>query len=117
MSEEEPDEERRIVREMGDLHRTAVRWLGTIILVSVVSIAFLAFTDSQTFDVGLFGGGGEGEDGSVAARGGQTDQAVSILGTIASAGIGGLVGWITRDFSLRYRDLQVETVSDRDPDS
>ena len=107
---DEHDDEREVIARLHDLHRSVVRWLGAVILIAVLGILAIALVDSSAFDV-VTGEGGE-EGGiitGIGSRGTQTDQAVAILGNIASAGIGGLVGWVTRDFTLRYRGVQFQT--------
>lgn len=100
-------------RSLGDLHRYAIRWLSVIILTAIVGLIMLAVADAGIFDAV----GGEGEGALIGARGGQTDQAVAILGNIAAAGIGGLVGWFTRDFTIRRHNTEVIAGGDHDVDT
>lgn len=55
-----------------------------------------------------------------------TDEAMSILGNIASAAIGGLVGWLTREYAVSRRTVerevqdleeQLEAYKRKDPDN
>lgn len=104
------EDEKELIARLHSLHRSVVRWLGVVILTAVVGIITIAFLDSSLLD---YFGPGQAEDAAgtniIASRGSQTDQAVAILGNIASAGIGGLVGWVTRDFTLRYRGVRLNT--------
>lgn len=101
-------EEMAILVKLHDLHRSVVRWLGTIILVAVISIGVLAIINSQTINIAFLSPDEQGDSPAAAGRGGQTDQAVAILGNIAAAGIGGLVGWWARDFRVRTRNVSLE---------
>lgn len=108
--DEDSDAEREVIQQIAHLHRTTVHWLGGVILLAVSGIILIAFLDSSLLD---YFGPGEADrtegTGILASRGSQTDQAVAILGNIASAGIGGLVGWITRDFTIRYKNLKLKS--------
>jgi hypothetical protein len=73
------------------LNRDAIRTLGWIILTSLIGIIGLSLW-GITLRYGLFGSS-EPETGGVA------DEALSILGNIAAAAVGGLVGWLTRDYA------------------
>lgn len=109
---EEHDDEREVIARLHDLHRSVVRWLGVVILVAVVGIVSIAFLDSSVYDFITGEGEAEGPGGVITglgSRGTQTDQAVAILGNIAAAGIGALAGWITRDFTMRYRGLKISS--------
>jgi hypothetical protein len=72
------------------LNREAIRTLGFIILTALFGIIALSLW-GISLRYGLFGAT-EPETGGVA------DEALSILGNIASAAVGGLVGWLTRDY-------------------
>jgi hypothetical protein len=72
------------------LNRDAIRTLGFIILTALVGIIALSMW-GISLRYGLFGAT-EPETGGVA------DEALSILGNIAAAAVGGLVGWLTRDY-------------------
>jgi hypothetical protein len=72
------------------LNRDAIRTLGFIILTALFGIIALSLW-GISLRYGLFGAT-EPETGGVA------DEALSILGNIASAAVGGLVGWLTRDY-------------------
>lgn len=115
---DEHDDEREVIARLHELHRSVVRWLGSLILVAIISLTLLAIINASGPQFGVIIGAEEPQPGSAgesiaAARGGQADQAIAILGNIASAGIGGLVGWVTRDFTLRYRGVRLGT-KDRD---
>ena len=69
------------------LDRMAVRGLYRIILSAILSIAALSMT-------GLILRGVLTDQDGLAI--GNADEALSILGNIASAAVGGLVGWLTR---------------------
>lgn len=108
--DEDSDAEREVIQQIADLHRMTVRWLGGVILLAVAGIILIAFLDSSLLDYfGLGEAGGTIGTPIQATRGSQTDQAVAILGNIASAGIGGLAGWITRDFTIRYKNLKLKS--------
>jgi hypothetical protein len=96
---------------MERLHRVALRWLGVVILVAVIGVILLALSDELLPSV--FGR----SDGTTQAlsRGEQTDQAVAILGNIASAGIGGLVGWMAKDLWVRTRDTELASAHNASP--
>jgi len=70
------------------LDRIAVRGLYRIILVSVLSITTISIVGALIRG-GIFGDA----DTDVFSAG---DEALSILGNVASAAVGGLVGWLTR---------------------
>ena len=82
------------------LNRDAISALFWVILTALLGIIFLAGLGAL-LRYGVFGDAGA-ESQSVA------DEALSILGNIGSAAIGGLVGWLTRD-QLEQRD---DTVND-----
>ena len=115
MAGDKHDDEREVIARLHDLHRSVVRWLGTLILVAVISLTLLAIVNTTAPQFGVIIAGGEFQsrsdgDSVAAARGGQVDQAIATLGNLAAAGIGGLVGWVTRDFTLRYRGVRLDTV-------
>ena len=95
-----PEIDDHLISEIARLNRLAIYWLGAIILVAVLGLISLAVVDAGFW--GTASTNGEG----IAVRGNQTDQAVAILGNIASAGIGGLVAWFTRDVLVRLRGGQ-----------
>lgn len=71
------------------LNRDAISALFWVILVALLGIIILAALGAL-LRYGVFGDAGA-DSQSVA------DEALSILGNIGSAAIGGLVGWLTRD--------------------
>jgi hypothetical protein len=81
----------------------AVRGLYRIILVTVLSIALLSFA-------GLILRGLVADEDSLAI--GSADEALSILGNVASAAVGGLVGWLTRATLV---DHEKSATPDRSP--
>lgn len=70
----------------------AIKALSAIILTALIGIIGLSAW-SSALRAGLAGGGFE----EGALNSGTADEALSILGNIASAAVGGLVGWLTRD--------------------
>lgn len=101
-------EDDALIEALADLNRRAIRWLGTIILAAVLGLILLAVVDAGFWSSIGVRRAEVDSDGGLALRGTQTDQAVAILGNIASAGIGGLVGWVTRDFVVRRRNTEIE---------
>lgn len=73
------------------LNRDAISALYWIILMAVIGIIVLSLWGAA-LRYGVLGNGTPPE-GSTA------DEALSILGNIASAAVGGLVGWLTRDLT------------------
>ena len=71
------------------LSARAIKSLFWIILTALLGIVLLSLVGSL-LRAGVFGMGGQ--DGFTSA-----DEALSVLGNIASAAVGGLVGWLTRD--------------------
>lgn len=69
----------------------AIRALSAIILTATAGIIGLSAW-GLALRYGLLGRGGE-------IPGGVADEALSILGNIAAAAVGGLVGWLTRDLA------------------
>lgn len=99
-----------VISQLHDLHRSVVRWLGAVILVAVIGIITIALVDSALIGDFVSARQSENEAGvleGVASRGTQTDQAVAILGNVASAGVGALAGWIVRDFTIKRRGLTI----------
>jgi len=72
------------------LSHQAIVALRNIILISLGGIVLLSFT-GLVLRYGVF------TEEQIADTGGVADEALSILGNIAAAAIGGLVGWLTRD--------------------
>lgn len=72
------------------LNRTAIRVLGIVIITSIIGIIILSFW-GLTLRYGLVGA--EDATGNTVA-----DEALSILGNIGAAAVGGLVGWLARDY-------------------
>lgn len=61
-------------------------WIISIALLGIISLSFWGLA----LRYGVLGSGEE-------QQGGVADEALSILGNVASAAVGGLVGWLTRD--------------------
>jgi hypothetical protein len=78
------------------LSRQAIKALGAIILTAIVGIIVLS-----AWSLGLRAGIAGSEEAATAINAGSADEALSILGNIASAAVGGLVGWLTRDMLVR----------------
>lgn len=75
------------------LSRKAIRWLGVIIITSVGGIIALSVWGAA-LRWGVLGDGlSEGADAA--------DEALSILGNVASAAVGAIAGWLTRDAVTR----------------
>jgi hypothetical protein len=74
------------------LSSQAIKALSAIILTSLIGIILLSAW-GIALRAGLAGGGLD--DSPLNA--GSADEALSILGNIAAAAVGGLVGWLTRD--------------------
>jgi hypothetical protein len=90
------------------LASTAIRslfWIimTAVLLIGVISIANLFITSGLV----------AAKPGGIAEAAGRTDEALSILGNIASASVGGLVGWLSRDFVIRRRGEDLDVVSTR----
>jgi len=83
------------------LNREAIRTLGLIVLASVVGIILLALW-GLALRFGVLG------DGATEASAGNTvaDEALSILGNVAAAAVGGLVGWLARDLTVGLQTPQ-----------
>jgi hypothetical protein len=79
------------------LSSLAIRALAAIILVALVGIIALSGW-GLALRAGLLVSNPE------ALNGGTADEALSILGNIAAAAVGGLVGWLTRDLVVRDRE-------------
>lgn len=88
-----------LLHHLARVHRLAIIWLGSIIALAVAGLILITLVDETTISLVL--GRDLPLDEGVAVRGTQTDQAIAILGNIAAAGIGGLVGWVSRDFMLK----------------
>ena len=87
---------------MNPIDRLLVRALAVIVLAAVASIASITFT-ALLIDGGVIGNQA-GEDG---VRTG--DEVVSVLGQIASAGVGAMAGYFTaRVVERRHHDEQAE---------
>jgi hypothetical protein len=78
------------------LSKQAIKALGSIILTAIVGIIVLS-----AWSLALRAGLGGKEEAATAINAGSADEALSILGNIASAAVGGLVGWLTRDMLTR----------------
>lgn len=78
------------------LSKQAIKALGSIILTAIIGIIVLS-----AWSLALRAGLGGKEDAATAINAGSADEALSILGNIASAAVGGLVGWLTRDMLTR----------------
>lgn len=78
------------------LSKQAIHALGAIILTAIAGIIALS-----AWSLALRAGLGGDEDAAGAINAGSADEALSILGNIASAAVGGLVGWLTRDMLTR----------------
>lgn len=74
------------------LSSQAIKALAAIILTSLAGIILLS-----AWSIALRAGiaGANLDEGALNA--GSADEALSILGNIAAAAVGGLVGWLTRD--------------------
>jgi hypothetical protein len=81
------------------LNRDAIRALFWIILTALVGIILLALW-GVTLRAGLL------SDNVTAETASQPDEALSILGNIAAAAVGGLVGWLTRDYQIVRGDSE-----------
>lgn len=82
----------------------AIKALSAIILTALIGIILLSAWGTA-LRAGLAGGGLEEDPLSA----GTADEALSILGNIASAAVGGLVGWLTRDMVRVDRDRRSVT--------
>lgn len=80
-------------RAVPRLSSLAIRSLAAVILVALVGIIVLSLW-GMALRFGVFGNG----EPEVA---GNADEALSILGNVASAAVGGLVGWLTRDIVIK----------------
>lgn len=90
------------------LDRMAVRGLYRIILVSVLSIAVLSMA-------GLILRTVINDEDNLGI--GNADEALSILGNIASASVGGLVGWLTRSLvDTRSHPIPIEIENENGPE-
>lgn len=78
------------------LSKQAIKALGSIILTAIIGIIVLS-----AWSLGLRAGIAGDEKAATAINAGSADEALSILGNIASAAVGGLVGWLTRDMLTR----------------
>jgi len=74
------------------LSRQAITALAAVILTAVVGIILLSLW-GLALRFGLWGA-------EASETGGVADEALSILGNIAAAAVGGLVGWLTRDLVI-----------------
>lgn len=75
------------------LNRDAIKTLGIIIMTALIGIIMLSLW-GLTLRYGLLSANPE-----EAGAAGVADEALSILGNIAAAAVGGLVGWLTRDYA------------------
>jgi hypothetical protein len=92
------------------LSSQAIRALGAIILTAIAGIIMLS-----AWSLALRAGVLPSEDEAAAAlNAGSADEALSILGNIASASVGGLVGWLTRDIVVRGQQVS-ENVLEETP--
>lgn len=71
------------------LSHSAIRSLTAVILTALAGVIMLTLL-SQLLKYGVLGDGNDSLTGVA-------DESLSILGNIASAAVGGLVGWLTRD--------------------
>lgn len=95
------------------LSAQAIHALGAIILTSIVGIIVLS-----AWSLALRAGVLPSEDEAAAAlNAGSADEALSILGNIASAAVGGLVGWLTRDIVVRGQQVQDNVLVEEDTPS
>ena len=76
------------------LSLSVVRTLRWIILLSVGGIISLSLV-GIALAYGLFGADAEAREGAL-------DESISVIGNIASACVGGLVGFLTRDLVLKF---------------
>lgn len=86
------------------LNQNAIRALFWIIMTSVLGIIALSMLSAllqADLLAGLFAGVEQNPDAFAAA-----DEALSVLGNIASASVGGLVGWLTRDILDKPEETQ-----------
>lgn len=84
------------------LNQSAIKALALVILTAIGGIILLSLW-GLTLRFGLLGA--EQSDGNTVA-----DEALSTLGNIAAAAVGGLVGWLTRDYvesqrTTGYQDI------------
>jgi len=77
------------------LSHQAIRALAAIILTAVTGIIVLSAW-GLALRAGL-----AGDIGADIINAGSADEALSILGNIAAAAVGGLVGWLTRDLMVQ----------------
>lgn len=82
------------------LNRDAISALFWIILTAIVGIILMSLL-GMSLRYGLLSSGRELDATATTA-----DEALSILGNVASAAIGGLVGWLTRD-QLDQKDTKL----------
>ena len=74
------------------LSAQAIKSLAAIILTAVVGIILLT-----AWSTALRAGVAGADLSDEALNSGNFDESLSILGNIAAASVGGLVGWLTRD--------------------
>lgn len=79
------------------LNRDAISALFWVIFTALLGIIGLSLWVAA-LRYGVVG------DGSPQEGVGSADEALSALGNLASAAVGGLVGWLARDANARYHD-------------
>lgn len=97
------------------INQDAIRALSYIIVFAVGGIILISFTSivlQADLLAGLFDGIEQNPDISPSV-----DEALSVLGNIAAAAVGGLVGWLTRDYAsaLDQTSDSEEPVTDEAP--
>lgn len=89
------------------LRRKAIRWLAVIIITAVGGIIGLSLW-GLALRYGVVGDGlAEGADAA--------DEALSILGNVASAAVGAIAGWLSRDAVERALPPDDDTIGAEPP--
>lgn len=91
------------------LSSQAIKSLAAIILTAVLGIILLT-----AWSIALRAGVAGADLDAEALNAGNFDESLSILGNIAAASVGGLVGWLTRD--LVYQASSTEDVPSEQKD-
>lgn len=93
-----------------DLSKRAIRALATVIVTSLLGIITLSAW-GLALRYGVAGNGPE------TGAGGTSDEALSVLGNIAAAAVGGLAGWLTRDIIVWRTPPAEERLDDSGTDN
>ena len=83
----------------------ALQWIIMTSLLGIIAINIVGTLIQADLLAGLFGSIEQDPEAAI-----NTDEALSILGNLGSAAVGGLVGWLTRDYleSSDKKDREAE---------